>query len=231
MLNKIKNQKGVSLFLALVIMTIFLAMGSGLSVILVSQKKVIRGIDYSVKALGAADTGVEEMLYLDKKCNEAGCCVYPGCGVSDPCKENESCSGVRSGYNLSGSLSNEADYEVTFSRNCGINTIKSTGSYEEAKRAFEINFGYSLDGKIYLNSASDKNCQALCETIDCASELIGLDLPLLGDGKYYHNPGGGDCASTSGGGTSTIMGASPPAGGQICGGNTTMWSYCKCQGL
>lgn len=228
MFNKIKSQKGVSLFLALVIMTIFLAMGLGLTAISLSQKKVIRGIDYSVSAVAAADTGVEGMLYLDKNCASSTYCNNNTDICNDP-----ACSGVESGYNLSGSLSNtEADYDVTFFRNCGLNTIKSTGGYKEVKRAFEISFGYSLAG-IYLNSYSDESCHDKCVAIDCAGERIGTDFPSLSDSKYYYYDGA-ECASTTGS-TSTVMGSAPPAGGQDCGYNgyiyTTMWSFCKCKAL
>jgi len=48
MLIKFEKQKGVSLFLALVIMTIFLSMGAGLGVILIKQKESIRGMSSSL---------------------------------------------------------------------------------------------------------------------------------------------------------------------------------------
>lgn len=55
-------QKGVSLYLAIIIMAIILAIVLGLNTIFLGQIKMIRGMGYSVVALYAADTGVEKML-------------------------------------------------------------------------------------------------------------------------------------------------------------------------
>ncbi len=227
MLNKIKNQKGVSLFLALVIMTIFLAMGLGLSVILVSQKKMIRGIDYSVIAVGAADTGVEEILYLDRKCIDES----PSCDLGI-CKGD--CSGVKSGYNLSGNLSNRADYEVTFSRNCGLITIKSTGSYKEVKRAFEINFGYSLAG-VYLNQAGDvvpgRNCSDVCGDYDCECYNYGTDADMasnLNVREWDETEGCRDVYLGDLCDDITMDPVPPFPNFQDCEGNRSRWTYCNC---
>ena len=58
-----KNQKGVSLYLTLMIMTIFLAMSFGISVLLLRQLEMVKGLGDSIIALYAADTGIERELY------------------------------------------------------------------------------------------------------------------------------------------------------------------------
>jgi hypothetical protein len=58
-------QKGVSIYLALIIMIILLAIGLGITTIIVFQMKMIRGMGDSVIALYAADTGIERALYGD----------------------------------------------------------------------------------------------------------------------------------------------------------------------
>jgi len=66
--SKLKTQnleKGVSLYLALIIMTILLAIGVGISTIIISQMKMIGGMGDSVVAFHAADTGIERALYGD----------------------------------------------------------------------------------------------------------------------------------------------------------------------
>jgi len=63
MLNKIKKQDGVSLYLAVIILAVLLAISLGLSSILISQIKIIRGMEESVIAFYAADTGIEIELY------------------------------------------------------------------------------------------------------------------------------------------------------------------------
>lgn len=57
------SQKGVSLYLALLIMAVLLSIGLGISAILFGQIKIIRGIGDSIVAFYAADTGIEEVLY------------------------------------------------------------------------------------------------------------------------------------------------------------------------
>lgn len=56
-------QKGVSLYLALVILAVLLGISLGLSIISIAQIKMIRGMEESVIAFYAADTGIEKMLY------------------------------------------------------------------------------------------------------------------------------------------------------------------------
>ena len=57
-----KLQKGVSLYLAVIIMLILLAIALGVSTILIGQIKTIRGMGNSVSAFYAADTGIETEL-------------------------------------------------------------------------------------------------------------------------------------------------------------------------
>ena len=60
-----ENQKGVAVYLALIIMIILLGIVLGLSVILVRQIKITKGVGDSVFAFFAADTGMERELYND----------------------------------------------------------------------------------------------------------------------------------------------------------------------
>ena len=62
------SKKGVSLYLALMIMFILLAIGLGVSLIIVSQMKMMKGMGDSVIAFYAADTGIERALY-EKRVN------------------------------------------------------------------------------------------------------------------------------------------------------------------
>jgi len=112
-------QKGVSLYLALMIMFILLAIGLGVSLIIVSQMKMIRGMGDSVIAFYAADTGIEHSLYNYRKQGGNG--------------------------QVSGSVGS-ADYQV-ISPTAG--TFKSKGSFAKVKRAIEISvptgpFDFSL---------------------------------------------------------------------------------------
>lgn len=57
-----KNQQGVALYLSLVVITMMLAMGLGLSAIFIGQTKTIKQMGNSVIALCAADAGIETVL-------------------------------------------------------------------------------------------------------------------------------------------------------------------------
>ena len=59
----IKSQKGVSILLTSLIMSVILAIGLGLSAILIPQIKIMAEIDYSIVAFFAADSGIEKSLY------------------------------------------------------------------------------------------------------------------------------------------------------------------------
>ncbi len=72
------GQKGVALYLALLIMAILLSIGLALSVILMGQMRMIKGMGDSVIAFYAADTGIEKALY--KLFKEGTCppCSFTG---------------------------------------------------------------------------------------------------------------------------------------------------------
>ncbi|KPJ57139.1 hypothetical protein AMJ49_02465 [Parcubacteria bacterium DG_74_2] len=63
MLNtKFKTQKGISIYLVILISTIILAIASGISTIIISQIKMTRQVGDSVVAFFVADTGIEAVL-------------------------------------------------------------------------------------------------------------------------------------------------------------------------
>ena len=119
--NNIKAQSGIALYLAIVIMTILLAIGLSISTIFLSQIKTTKEMGYSVIAFYAADTGIEKALTQR----------------SDPTPLN----------NYSATLSNGASYTLSVSSG-GSGTcpatnsycIKSIGSYQETRRAIEITY-------------------------------------------------------------------------------------------
>jgi len=114
---KLSKDKGVSLYLTMMIMSVLLALALGVSAILYIQIKVTKGMGDSVPAFYAADTGIERELYEK---NDAGT------GYTDD-------------------LDNGASYEITviapgesgcpdYANRC----IKSVGDYKGTKRAIKI---------------------------------------------------------------------------------------------
>ena len=106
------SQNGVSLYLALLIMAVLLSIGFGISAILFSQIKIIRGMGDSVVAFYAADTGIEEVLYR-------------GGAVSGSLENGAS-------YDAKLLLSGSDDCTALYY------CIESVGSFKETKRAIEI---------------------------------------------------------------------------------------------
>ena len=117
------SQKGISLYIAFLIMTILLSIGLSMSTILVSEIKTMREMGKSVIAYYAAETGIERALFDTKT-------------IEDPAGE---------GYGESETLDNDASYSVSVvaqgTNGCPISAyycIKSVGDYKEVKRAIMI---------------------------------------------------------------------------------------------
>ena len=120
--KNVRGQKGVSLYLSIVIMVILLAIVLGMSGILLGQLKMMKGIENSVIAFYAADTGIEEVLM----------------SRSDPtssCTKSSSCS-----------LPNQARYYLEIKsdedENCSAANfcISSVGIYRETQRAIRVEY-------------------------------------------------------------------------------------------
>ncbi len=131
--TKIKNQRGVSIFFAVIILSVLLAIALGISALLVSQIRMLREMSDSVVSLYAADSGIERILYEDKMCR------LPGCGsLSWPCLDTVSCASGRAAGTITSALSNlsGASYQVNF--NDGAIIISSQGIYRGVRRAIEV---------------------------------------------------------------------------------------------
>ena len=125
MLSINKQKKGaVSLYLAIVLVTIMAAIALGLSVIIFGQLRMIRGMGYSVVALSAADAGIERVLMrwadgsnpTDLNGTEETLSNYADYKLSVLSWGEDGCDG-------------ELDYCIT-----------SVGSYRGVRRAIEIKY-------------------------------------------------------------------------------------------
>lgn len=111
-------QRGVSLYLAVLIMAIFLSIGLTISTILIGQISTIKGMGDSVIAFYAADTGIEKVLL-----NRANPPSIP----------------------IPGTLENDSSYVVTVispGSDCTADNycIRSVGTYRGIKRAIEVEY-------------------------------------------------------------------------------------------
>jgi hypothetical protein len=114
------TKKGVSIYLALVVMLVLIAIGLGITMIIVFQLRILKGVGDSVVAFYAADSGMEHSLYNRRNIEgETGA--------------------------VSGNLSNNAAYVVTYEPLGSDDYWKSVGSFSNVKRAIEISIPTTLD--------------------------------------------------------------------------------------
>lgn len=128
--SKIQNERGVSLYMVFMVMTLLLGIGFGMSALLLSQLDTLRGIGYSVLAFYATEAGIDRTLYIDQK----DCADDPdrfGCLDS---------AAIALGTQT---LSNGAQYTVDIEAPgglCSTDTYcaKSVGIYQQARRAIRV---------------------------------------------------------------------------------------------
>lgn len=128
---QINSQKGVILYLAIVITSIMLAIALGLSTILFGQIKTIKEMGLSVKAFYFADSAIEYVLYDTFKTGTLLEDWEINCTKDSPCI-----------YSVSGTA-NDAEIVVqSRGSDCLAPNycIKSYGEYQGVKRAIEIGF-------------------------------------------------------------------------------------------
>lgn len=132
-----KSQKGVSLYLTILIMSVLLGVGLGISTLLIRQIRMIKGVGDSVVAFYAADSGIEKAMYA----------LYKGgySGPPDPYgpgdinfSENLDISDPSYTYTVQGySPSSDPDSKCPSSLN-DYYCIQSVGTYKEVRRAIEV---------------------------------------------------------------------------------------------
>jgi hypothetical protein len=119
MINKLSTNRGASLYLALIILSILMAIVFGLSSITFVQIKIIKGIGDSIIAFYGADTGIERVLYEGKFAIPSG--------------------------TFQETLDNDASYQATVLHpgmadcpSTSFYCVKSIGSYRQSKRAIQV---------------------------------------------------------------------------------------------
>lgn len=119
----IKNsQRGIALYLVIVMLSVLLAIVLGLASIIIGGANVAESLGHSVIAFHAADTGMEKALYNIKL-------------TSGTCDDSTS----------DGSFGDSYTYDVTMSTtgsDCSDagTTITSSGLYITAKRKIEVSY-------------------------------------------------------------------------------------------
>jgi|TARA_Y100000310_G_C20660862_1_gene804693 hypothetical protein len=133
-MSNFQNQRGISLYIALMVMTILLGIALGTSSILFSQIGVLRGIGYSVFAFYATDAGVERALYIDNSV----------CATQEqhaPCLQTEFNNIPPEELVLNNGASYTLLAENGGESNCPPENnycVRSAGSYQQALRAIRV---------------------------------------------------------------------------------------------
>lgn len=187
MYNSKNNQRGVSLIIIFFILTIILAVVLSISVILQSQIKIIRNIGDSVTAFYAADSGVEKVLYYDRKqipaggsrgiCNICNTCIG-NCTPGLNCVESNCYDCVSSQVSLNGcdpitcsdcnitfksemNPSGSYKLDITAQQQCKISTgtINSYGFYKDISRAIRLDSAKKVSSLVIPSSGATATVQ------------------------------------------------------------------------
>jgi len=136
--KKLNTEKGISLYIAIMILAVLLAISLGLSSILVAQLKMIRGMENSVTAFFAADTGIEREL----KDRNYETCSEPPCSYSDIIDLDQDGTTWPAGGICPNALPAgfHACYKVVISQISPQYKIQSLGVFRKTRRAIEVRF-------------------------------------------------------------------------------------------
>jgi len=148
------GEKGVSILLTSLIMSVVLAIGLGLSVILIQQTKMMAGIGYSVISFFAAESGIEKVLFYDYKkiptggkrglcdiCNQCPTLDCQNCTKTGDCLATTSCQNCTIAfYTVFDGKRYDITAKVETIDTTSTTTIKSIGNYKEIKRAIETKY-------------------------------------------------------------------------------------------
>ena len=131
-----QNQKGVSLYIAFMIMTTLLGIALGTSALLFTQIGILRGMGHAVLAFYATEAGVERAQYIDNTF-----CVSEE--EHAPCLATEFSNIPPQDLILTNGASYILLAEDAGTGGCpgasGFNyCVKATGSYKDARRAVRM---------------------------------------------------------------------------------------------
>jgi len=148
--KKLNTEKGISLYIAIMILAVLLAISLGLSSILVAQLKMISGMENSVTAFFAADTGIERELkdrnyenpYVVLPNNSVACSQLP-CSYSEIINLDPQDGTL---WPTDGICPNalpagpHACYKIVISQISPQYKIQSLGVFRKTRRAIEVRF-------------------------------------------------------------------------------------------
>ncbi|MBU1178860.1 hypothetical protein KKB69_00765 [Patescibacteria group bacterium] len=128
------SRGAVSIIVSVMLLSILLVVGMGVSALMLGQARMSSQIGDSVVAIYAADAGAERCLYqvfcIQDITPTDECIAEVGVGLDQGCAGGGIISEI---INPSLGISYNAEYD-------GLNTILSEGQYRSATRALELSF-------------------------------------------------------------------------------------------
>ena len=127
------KNKGSAIYFSLVVLVIIQGIILGLSSILISQIRMVRGMEHSVVAFYAADSGIEEALNIIRTRPANQCFAHNA-------SSSVSLNGATSTYQIIIKDGTAAQSPCIPHLNCNEDyyCIKSEGDYKGIKRAIEV---------------------------------------------------------------------------------------------
>ena len=110
------KDKGAALLLSLLILSAIMVIAFSISALMYGELKLTQNIPKSIKAYYAADSGIERLLYDERKGGGAG--DIPKCSID---------------------LDNNSSYGIEFTDGDPIE-IKSWGCFDDVNRAIEVTY-------------------------------------------------------------------------------------------
>ena len=116
MFNYSKNESGIILILALMIMSILLSMALGFGVFIISDLRQAQEIDSSIVSYYFADSGIERTLYLFRHGGKEKIGNFSGNGSNELLSSVDKNSDMTGDGSIDWTIEDSTDYEPTFFR-------------------------------------------------------------------------------------------------------------------
>lgn len=116
MIKNNKNEQGIILILALMIMSILLSIALGFGIFILSDLRQAQEIDSSIAAYYFADSGIERTLYLFRHGNKEKVGNFLGDGSNESLSSIDKNSDINGDGKIDWTIEDSTDYEQTFFR-------------------------------------------------------------------------------------------------------------------
>ncbi|MEX0877637.1 MAG: pilus assembly PilX N-terminal domain-containing protein [Candidatus Spechtbacterales bacterium] len=135
MKNIIKKEDGVALYMSLMMLSVIMAIGMGLTTLTLGQLRTARDIGNSVIDIYAADAGIERGLYKLRKTGGLNPCT-----TTSDCVVTSSDAGVTPFVNNASYNVTVLDGNILWCPAGKFKCLRSIGSFSDTSRAFELSF-------------------------------------------------------------------------------------------